>query len=632
MEVNPAQNSDHRFRYALKIVGASGQGINTVGEIIALALKRAGLYVFAYREYPSLIKGGHATYQIDFSNQPVSSYTATVDAVIVLNKQATKWHLDEMKPGGIIFHDIDNPRINTLEAQLMRDNDIKLVYIPALKLAQSVGGNEMVSNIVSLGYIWKILKLDFTFIEQVVRDKFASKPQFVELDINCLKAGFSFTIGEVPPYTKRLIKPNEIEPQEKSALHCLTEAELTSYFSVITVNDAQNNFLITGNEALAIGAINAGVRIHYGYPMTPSSSILTYLAENIHETGMIVKQAEDEITAAAMALGSMHMGARALTATSGGGFDLMTEHVSLAAITEIPFVCVLAQRPGPATGLPTWTTQGDLLLAIFSAHGEFARCVLACADAEDAFYTIQEAFNIAEEYQIPVIVLTDKLIAETYYSLEEFDQSRVSINRGELISSEAELSQLKSEDRYALTETGISKRWVPGSLAKDYNANSDEHDEEGNVTEEADMSRLQIEKRIRKQRTLLESLPQPELLYNDVDLATMQAKLSLVGWGSSLGVMKDVMKYFETKNIKVDYLHIKYLWPLKTDLIVDYLNNNPEAVLIENNHNGQLGQLIKLETGLDIRDKLLRWDGRPFNFDEVVSYLETKITQKGAST
>lgn len=631
MEVNPAQNTDHRFRYALKIAGSSGQGINTVGEIISLALKRAGLYVFAYREYPSLIKGGHATYQIDFSNHPVNSYTATVDVIVVLNKQATKWHLDEIKPGGIIFHDIDNPRINTFEAQQMQEKDIKLVYIPAIKLAQSVGGNEMVSNIVLLGYIWKIFKLDFTFIEQVVRDKFASKPQFVELDVNCLKAGFSFTIGEVPPYTKRLTKPNEIEPQEKSALHCLVEAELASYFSISTVKDAQNHFLITGNESLAIGAVNAGVRIHYGYPMTPSSSILTYLAENIHETGMIVKQAEDEITAAAMALGSMHMGARALTATSGGGFDLMTEHISLAAITEIPFVCVLAQRPGPATGLPTWTAQGDLLLAIFSAHGEFARCVLACAGAEDAFYSIQEAFNIAEEYQIPVIVLTDKFIAETYYSVKEFDQSRVSIDRGQLINSGAELEQLQSDDRYKFTDTGISKRWVPGAIAKDYNANSDEHDEEGNVTEDAEMARLQIEKRIRKQNILLEYLPQPQLLYNNVNLSTMKVKLSLIGWGSSLGVVKDVMKHFETKGVKIDYLHIKYLWPLKTELIVDYLKNNPDVILIENNHNGQLGQLIKLETGLEITNKLLRWDGRPFNFDEVVSYLETKIIEKGVN-
>lgn len=612
-------------RFALKIVGASGQGINTVGEIMALALKRAGFSVFAYREYPSLIKGGHATYQIDFANTPINSYTEQADAVMVLNKQATNWHLPELKPAGLVFHDIDNPRLNREEAGLIKAKQIKLIYIPALKLAQAVGGNELVTNIVSLGYIWKLFQLDFAIIEQVVREKFAAKPKYVELDINCLKQGFNFTLGELPPYSKRLLKLDEVDSQLKNELHCTNEAELVDYFKLSSNVALKDYYLISGNEALAIGAVNAGVRVHYAYPMTPSSSILSYLAEQAKATGMIVKQAEDEITAAAMAIGSMHMGTRALTATSGGGFDLMSEHVSLAAIIETPFVCVLAQRPGPATGLPTWTTQGDLMLAIFSAHGEFARCVIACSDPADAFYTIQEAFNIADKYQIPVIVLTDKLLAETYYSVEKFDQDRIKIDRGKLITESRQLKHIHSDDRYKPTPDGVSLRWLPGSEAVDYNANSDEHDFAGNVTEAAEMAKLQIGKRLNKENSLLSELPQPKLYYNNVDWQEQIAKLSLIGWGSTLGVAQDVMKYFETKKIKVDYLHIKYLWPLRTELLADYLRNNPDTVLIENNHNAQLGQLIRMQTGIEIQTKLLKWDGRPFTLDEVVNYLTAKL-------
>lgn len=607
-------------RYALKIVGASGQGINTLGEIIAKSLKRTGFSVFAYREYPSLIKGGHATYQIDFSENLVSSSTNTIDCVVILNKQKTQWHLEELKPGGIIIHDIDNPRINETEAQLIREKKLNLVYIPALKLAVGLGGNEVVSNIVSLGFIWQLLSLDFSTIEAVVRETFASKPKYIELDVNCLRAGFEFSPGDLPPYTKRLATKGEIADDEKSNLHSTNTDGLKNYFSLAPKPGYQQALLISGNEALGLGAINAGVRIHYAYPMTPSSSILDYLAEQAHATGMIVKQAEDEITAAAMAIGSMHAGTRALTATSGGGFDLMTEHLSLAAMLEVPFVCVIAQRPGPATGLPTWTAQGDLLLSIFSGHGEYPRCVVAVNNPEDAFYTIQEAFNLAEKYQIPVLVLTDKLIAETNYTIPVFDQNRIPIERGLVPASD--LAQLQATDRYALTNSGVSKRWLPGDTAADYNANSDEHDEEGNVTEEADMSRLMMDKRLRKESSLLADIPQPTLHFNSTDLAKAKKKIRLIGWGSVSGVIADLMHYYGKIDVKVDYLEVKYLWPLQAEAIKDYLEQDSPAILIENNATAQLAKLIRMETGVQIKHRILKYDGRPFFFEELLEQIE----------
>lgn len=636
----PNLKNPYSGRFAIKIVGASGQGINTVGEILGKALKRSGYYVFAYREYPSLIKGGHATYQIDFSDRPVNSSTLGVDLVLVLNRQHTIWHLPELKPKGVILHDIGNPRINQEEAELINKKELSPVFIPAFELAREVGGNELTTNIVSLGLIWELLGLEQGLLEEVVRETFADKPKFVDIDVDCVGQGYGYSQIVELPLEERLERPGEISGDAKRELHqCDLNQLCTAVQSEVPnpngdTSKLRQSYLITGNETLAFGAITGGVRNYYAYPMTPSSSILGTLANTAAETGMIVKQAEGEITAAAMTIGSMHAGTRALTGTSGGGFDLMTEHISLAGIIETPFVCVLAQRPGPATGMPTWTAQGDLLLAIYGGHGEFPRCVMTVRDAESAFYTIQEALNIAEKYQTVVIVLTDKLIAETLYTVEGFDQTRIPIDRGMYITDETELDRLKPTDRFQLTDSGVSKRWALGASEADFNANSDEHDEEGNLTEDAEPAAAMISKRLRKQTTLAAELPEPELLYNDVPKDLEQGKLRLIGWGGVLGVVNDLFKYYEQQNIKVDYLDIKYLWPLSAKAISDFLNpdqssdqssipdSNPEALLIENNATGQLGQVIKAETGIEIPHKLLKWDGRPFFLEEVVDHIE----------
>lgn len=608
-------------RFVIKIVGASGQGVNVLGEILAKTLKRSGYHVFAYREYPSLIKGGHATYQLDISDKKIEASASQVDIVMVLNKQATQWHIEELKDNGIIFHDIDNPRINVTEAESMRTKNIKLIYIPAFKLSLEVGGNMLTSNIVSVGALWKVLGEELLAIEDVIKMIFADKPKFLETDLKCINKGYSYETKDLPPYTTRLVKEGEISNDEKSSLHIIDPAYRTNP-QIPKNTEYQNELLMTGNEALSLGAITAGVRIHYGYPMTPSSSILTFLAEKAKDTGMIVKQAEDEITAAAMTIGSMFMGTRAMTATSGGGFDLMTEHLSLAGATEIPFVCVLAQRPGPATGMPTWTAQGDLLLAVFSGHGEFARCVVAARDAEDAYYTIQEAFNIAEHYQIPVIVLTDKLIAESLFQISILDQNRIPLKRG-IIDDISILENLSSSDRYKNTESGVSLRWLPGMKAPDYNANSDEHDEEGNVTEDAEAGGAMIAKRIRKVATLENDLPEPEVLTNSVQQEQAVQTYNIIGWGSTFGVINDLMLFYETKNIKLNYLHIKYLWPLKIEKLTAFLDEHPNTILLEGNHGGQLAQLIRLQTRRECKYSLTKWDGRPFFVDEVIKYIDT---------
>ncbi len=602
-------------RISIKIAGQSGQGINVIGEILAKSLKRSGFFTFGYREYPSLIKGGNASYQVDVADQQILGPEFGTDIEVVINRQATKWYLDEMKENSIIFHDIENPRINKEEFEVIQKKNIKLIHIPAMKLSIEAGGNYVTSNIVTVGTLWKFLGQDYKIILEIVKKAFADKPQFLEVDIKCLEKGYTYENFELPSYTKKIIKKDEITQDEKSSVHITGKKVFELIKDFKSKQNLKNDYLMTGNDALSFGAVNGGVRIYYGYPMTPASSILTTLADNAHQTGMIVKQTEDEITAVAMTIGSMHMGVRAFVGTSGGGFDLMAEHISLSGMLEIPLVILLAQRAGPATGLPTWTAQGDLLGSIFTGHGEFARCVMAVRDAEDCFYGIQEAENIAEKYQIPVVLLTDKMLAESIFQVPEFDYEKINIERGEILNPNDKTLQDKILKRYEFTESGISPRWFPGDNLTDFDSNSDEHDEFGTGTEDAEPGAKMIEKRLKKLDTLKNKLPDPEVFSNKP--RQVQKEINLIGWGSTYTSVHDIFNQFEKENIKVNYMDIKYLWPLKTEPIVEYLKKD-NVVLIENNHNEQLRMLIRMQTGLDIPKVIKRWDGRPFFVDELL--------------
>ncbi len=610
-------------RFVVKIVGASGQGVNVLGGILSRAFKRSGFGIFGYREYPSLIKGGHATFQIDISETYINSSSEKTDVLIVLNKQSTKWHLEEMRENSIIIHDIDNPRIFKTEAEIIKSKNIKLVYFPALDLVGGIGGNELHGNIATIGALWNALGLSLEVLTESIKTEFKDKPQVIEKNLQCLELGFKYSSYDIPAFKAKITRWNAedlVSNDEKSILH-FNGSDLSELvtFNLQPKSEFEKSLIINGNLALSLGAINSGVRIYYSYPMTPASSILTYLAEMADETGMIVKQVEDEITASAMAIGSNFMGTRSLTGTSGGGFDLMTEHLSLAGMIEVPFVVVLGQRPGPATGMPTWTAQGDLMLSIFSGHGEFPRVVLAPATIEDCFYSIQEAFNIAEKYQIPVIVLTDKFLAESTTSVNEFDKNRIPIVRN--LVDEKDLEKLESKDRYRITENGVSLRWLPGQKAADFNSNSDEHTEEGNVTEDAEESERMIEKRIKKLQTIHDELPVDQIVSNNSENPAME--INILSWGSTGSVVRDTFELFKESNIKVNLLNLTYLWPLNRSVLQQFVNQQ-NVVLIEGNNSGQLGHLVRMTTGVDTPFKVLKWNGRPFTPEEILSKLSPK--------
>lgn len=573
-------------RLVIKIAGESGQGVNSIGEMVAKALKRSGFYTFGYREYPSLIKGGYASHQIDISSSAINSSSEKTDLMVNLSRASFHAYLPTLREGAHVIHMIPQLDLTDEDQKFIKKEKINIYYLPAEELAKEVGGKAIMANSVMVGALWRLLALPLSEIKTLIQALFKHKPEAIKPNLGCLEKGYGTILDE-----NFKIK---ITPSPK----------------------AKNMALLTGNHLLALGGVAAGVRAYFAYPMTPSSSILSYMAQIYHETGILVKQLDDEISVAQFALGANFMGTRALVATSGGGYDLMTESVSLSAMTETPFVCILAQRPGPATGMPTWTSAGDLNLAVYSGHGEFPRCVIALSDGKSAYDVVQKAFDIAEKYQIPVIILTEKQIAESLFQISDLENIQ-DIKR----YLAANPSDLKSSDRYKITPSGISPRWLPGQSEATFVANSDEHLEDGSLTEESMISSEMNQKRLRKLGTLKEELPEPDLIGPE------DASLTFVGWGSTKNTVNDAIAVWnrDHKEQKVNFLHFEFVYPIKVEKIKKLIDKKQPLVLIENNSFGQLGNLLAGETGFIFREKLLKSDGRPFFIEDIYRYLEGRL-------
>ncbi len=577
-------------RIRLRVVGHSGYGgLMSTGLILAKALENLGFYVVGDREYPSLIKGGTSCFTINASHNPIHSLSHTPDILIAIDKPCLVHYFHTLRDGGVLIHGYERTAgIQDILDEAKRRN-ITVIHQNARDVVKEAGGTSRMKNTVLVGMAWKALGLPFEHIKTEIETQFARKPKIIPPNIKCANIAYERAdVGTSRDLSVQVPKKNE------------------------------KTIFIDGNHALALGAIHAGVRTYYAYPMSPSSSILTHMANHAREFDITVKQAEDEITVANLTLGSMFTGTRALCATSGGGYDLMTETVSLAGIIETPFVCIIVQRPGPATGLPTWTGQGDLNLALYSSHGEFARMVIGVSDTEDAFELIQHAMNFAEEYQIPVLVLSEKVIAETVITVPPFKQNTVEIKRG-LVTGK-DLKKLKNTDRYEVTESGLSKRWLPGSTRDAYYfANGDEHKADGTL-DESEAAGEMYAKRCRKIELVKAHTPEPGI-YG----VTEKADISFVGWGSSKNTMRDIIETYAARGITVNYLHYSYLWPLHTDKLKVFFAQNQNVHLIEGNHDGQLGGLIEKHTNLEFAGKLLKWNGRPFFLEDVEAYISEQL-------
>ena len=588
------------IRRSLKIVGAQGQGVNSVGEMVGKGLKRAGYCVFGYREYMSLIKGGHSSYQLDVSPEKIESSETMVDVVVTFNHHGLENNLRDLKPGGILVHQTGDWQWGADDAAFIRKRKITVLYLPSEEILAKINAKPILGNVLITAVVWHLLGRNMDDLRTEVRAQFGHKGEaVVKQNLECIDAGVAFCAESAGDLAVKL------PPADKKWKDML---------------------LLTGAQAMGLGLVHAGCRFYAAYPMTPSSPLLTFIADHQNDTGMVVKQAEDEITAAQMMSGAMFMGTRAATATSGGGFDLMTETLSLDAIIENPSLFILAQRPGPATGLPTWTAQGDLLLAVHAAHGEFPRLVLSVSDADDSFRLMADAFNYAERFQIPVIAMTDKQCAEALFTQEVFDQSKTVIDRGNLVTKAGELAKLAASDRYdPKAKDGVSKRWLPGAPAATYVAQGDEHGPDGSVVETAENARAQMEKRMRKGEALKAALPEPVVYACEKGTAKAVAKpgkqsfdLALVTWGSAKGPTLDALKDAAFAGHRVAVVHYEYLWPLKTDALRSVLAASKRAACVEANYQGQLRMLLKAD-GVDVPDLVHKYDGRPFFVDELAS-------------
>jgi 2-oxoglutarate/2-oxoacid ferredoxin oxidoreductase subunit alpha len=560
--------------------GEAGQGVQSVGAILSRAFARGGLHVFADQDYESRVRGGHNFFRIRARTDSPPAISLELDMLVALNKETVDLHANELKPGGVIIYDAEQTKYQPQGTMFFN--------VPFDRLAQETVQNKLMSNTVAVGAALGFIDFDLAILSKVLEDEFARHGEkTVKDNIAAARAGYSFAREHGKAFTLPKIHPRE---------------------------ESKKRLLLNGNEALSLGTLAAGCKFVAGYPMTPSSPILEYIADKGRQYGTVMVHVEDEISAMNMAVGAGYTGVRSMVATSGGGFALMVEGLALAGMTETPVVVVLGQRPGPATGLPTRTEQAELFFALHAGHGEFPRAVLAPANAADAFYAAVKAFNLAEKYQTPVLILTDHHLASSYATVAPFDLSKVAIDRGDLISSDSPDYQ-----RHAVTAYGVSPRALPGQGKALVVTDSDEHDEAGHMIEDAATRNQQVEKRFRKLDGLKRDVTPPEFHQ------AKDAAITLIGWGSTYSAIREAAALLEKDGKPVNTLHFSQIWPFPADAVTATLKKAKQNIVVEGNATGQLAQLIRRETGQQADATILKYDGRPFSPREIVDRLNREV-------
>lgn len=553
---------------SIRITGEAGQGLKTIGHALNGIFVKAGLNIFSNMDYMSRIRGGNNYFQIRISAVPVETLREKPDMVIALDKDSVLLHRGAIAEGGLVFLDREKYGIE--------DNRDPYRDAPMFEIAGEAGGDMYVSS-VACGLTAGMTGLDPEVVMDVLSGVFADKSDDAR-DRNMKAARKGYEIAE-----KRFSD------------------------DIITIGKKRSagDLLMNGNEAIAFAAIKSGCKFCSAYPMTPATSVMVTLAGKADRFNILVEQAEDEIAAVNMAIGASFAGARSITATSGGGFALMTEGISLAGMTETPLVVVNAQRPAPATGLPTRTEQADLDFVIHGAHGEFAKAVFTPGSIEECFSATMKAFELSDRYQIPAIILTDQHLADSVRNMRFLYEG--DIRPLKYCLSREQTARDGEYRRYELTDSGVSPRAVPSRLDWPVYADSDEHTEAGHITESAKVREQMVEKRFYKKTEALKGETLSPVLSGAEDAETV-----LIGFGSTHGVIKEVC---ERSGGKIRAIHIPQVWPFPSGAIRDALAGVKESVCVENNAGGQLALLIRRETGIEVGRKVLKFDGRPFDPD-----------------
>ncbi len=563
--------SSRNFDFVLAIGGEAGQGIATPGDILARIFIRRGLHLYTYNAYQSIIRGGHILLFMRVSDQQVDNHGDKLDLLLCLNQDTMDRHLSLMGAGSTVVYNAD-----TITPGDVPDG-VQLCPLPVSELTES--RNRLIQNTIAVGTVMALMGQDFEALEESLSLRFNRMGQeVVDENVAAARAGYDYANENL------MIKTDQVPAGPKPLA------------------------VWAGNEAVAMGGAAAGVKFYAAYPMSPSTGVLHWMAQHARDLGIMVRQIEDEIGVANMVIGAAHAGARSMCATSGGGFALMTEAVGAAGMMEIPVVFIDVQRAGPSTGVPTKTEQGDLWQALGASQGDFQKFIVAPTSALDAYKTMPELFNLTDKYQCPGMVLIDLLIGEgrATFDPDEVDM-QPEINRGALLTEAAQQNGYK---RYENTESGISPRAIAGLEGYVHVVATDEHDEDSTLLSDEftdpTKRRMMVEKRDRKMSTVLDDVSAPSLE------GPADADVTLIGWGSTWGVIKEAVELLQEQGVRANHLPFKWIVPFHADEVTEIVNSAKKTIMIENNFSGQFYRYMRSETGLSVDGHIRKYDGEPF--------------------
>jgi 2-oxoglutarate ferredoxin oxidoreductase subunit alpha len=572
----------------LTIAGQAGQGIDTASELLARALVRSGYYTFSYPNLMSRIRGGHNFISVRVSDRQVYSAPAKFNALLALDELSVNEHRGDMVEDGVIIAEPPGGATSHKPQAVSRDpkleaGSLKLeagtFRVPMAEIAEKHGGSNTMVNVVGLGALLALTGHRLDKLQGLLRERFQAKgDEVVRQNLECCRAGADYV-------------------RKKWGETCAC--------SLPQQSARTKRLLLTGNHAIALGALASGVRFYAGYPMSPSTSIMEYLAAKQAEAGLVMEQSEDEIAAINMVIGASYAGARAMTATSGGGFSLMVEGLGMAAMAELPVVIVIAMRPGPATGFPTRTEQAELLFAISASQDDFPRFVFAPGTAEEAFYATNRAFELAGKFQVPAIVLSDQFLSDSFWTVSGFNFGRVKVS-DDFDDIKWQNRPAYTYQRYAVTNSGVSPRLRPGFRGQQVHMLGAEHDEDGFQTEDAGVRVRMHEKRMRKLAGMMKAVDEPTCYPEET------ADCVVVCFGSTYGAAREAVDMLRQERMSVAMLHLCELSPFPRERVTAKLSSVRKVITVEGNSTGQLASLLRRETGIKADEQVLKCDGRPF--------------------
>lgn len=585
--------NDMTFQFA----GAAGTGCDSQGSGWARSLTRAGLWTFAYFDFESRIRGGHIFYQIRVGEEPVETHSLGTHVLLAFDEAAVRERIDDVLPGGAVIFDENYD----LDEELFKGRDLLVIRAPLVEFATEIGGNRLMANTAAVGVLVGLTGFDSALIERSLTEAFTGRydgergEQLAAANIEVLNAAIDFGARFQDEFNYRL----ESRP------------------------GGEERVLLNGNVAIGMGAIAGGCRFISGYPMTPATTVLEFLAAHQEDYGIVIKQTEDEIAALLTTIGGAHAGARAMTATSGGGFCLMVEALGLAGCSETGVVIVNAQRAGPSTGMPTRSEQGDLDFVLSASHGEFPRVILAPGSVEECFAAGHRAFNLAEKYQTPVIIMTDlyQAFALKTVARADLDFAGVSIDRGKIVSEE-ELDRLGPDEMYVrhrLAEDGVSPRALPGHPRGVYMTTGDEHSERGFITESPSVRIEQMDKRMQKLESSRADILEPELH------GSAEPDITLVGWGSTRGAIREAVDRLNAEGLSANSMHFADVWPLPAGTVAA-LKSASYLVAVEQNFSGQFAGILRRATGIDCDHRILKYDSKQMTPDDIVAAIGQEVS------